>query len=144
MPGENIDQMGLDFMEIAYATFPRELVFQRQPNASETTTDDAGYPITTYTDLDASNPIPCLFLIKNGRQLIIKGQQKTVTLYEITVPGSYKSNGITMAVPFSLKYRAHILPKDTAGEVFLQVFSGGPDDPKPGIVFIAVALDELV
>ena len=123
---------------------PRQLVFQRLPNSSETQTDGRGFPTSGYTDIDATHPIPCIFTCESGREVIIGGQTKSVTLFSFEIPGlNYLGNATFTRVDFSPKYRVHLLTKGSLAERFLQVIGGG-DDIGPSIKFPAVTLEELV
>jgi hypothetical protein len=141
--------MASAFAVAAYSIFPRRVVFQRLPKAGETQTDDRGFPVVAYTDLDAAHPIPAIFAVSPGRELIIGGQQRSVTLYKFTVPSRYKTvdvDGIEAwkVVEFSPEYRCHLLSdSDGSDEQFLQV-TGGGNDPGPDQSFNAVRTEEIV
>lgn len=147
MSGENFDAMEIAFARIAKSTFPRELVFQRLPRGSEDTTDDRGFPKqgdSAYTDIDLSNPIPCQFIVQLGKELVLSGQQRSVTPYKITIPVLYDiGKGELARVDFSTEYRVHILAKGTRPESFLQIYNGG-DAPGPDLTFIAYLTENTV
>src|SRR5258708_20993392 len=107
---------------------PRQLVFQGLPNTGEAQINARGKPISTYTDIDPSHPIPCIFTCQSGREVIIGGQTKSVTLFSFEIPGlNYLGNNTFTRVNFSMKYRVHLLAKGDLIEQFLQVVGGGDD-----------------
>lgn len=137
-----------DYATLAYATLPRLLVFQRLPKASEDQQDARGFPKVSYTDIDAQHPIPCIFTCSSGRETVLEGQQRLVTLYKFTIPGFYKTvdgsnNPIWKVVDFSPAYRVHLLAKDVLPEQFFQI-TGGGEDVTPAIQFPAVRLENTV
>lgn len=150
MAGENFDEQAIGFADIAEETFPRRLVFERTPKTGEAITDDAGYPSTTYTEIDTvSDSIPCIFVVKSSREVTIANQQRSVTPYSVTIPQLYYTtddNGdkVLQPVDFSLSYRVRILEDGSNAEIYLQVIGGGGDDPTPDITFTGVRLEELV
>lgn len=141
--------MASAFAVAAYSIFPRRVVFQRLPKAGETQTDVRGFPVVTYTDLDAAHPIPAIFAVSPGRELDIEGQQRSVTTYRFTIPSRYKTvdvdgNEIWKIVDFSPEYRCHLLAdSDGSDEQFLQV-TGGGNDPSPEQSFDAVRTEGTV
>src|SRR5882672_3442612 len=123
---------------------PRRLVFQRKPKSGETQTNDMGYPVEDYTDIDPNHPIPCIFMSQSGREVIIGGQTKSVTLYSFEIPNlNYLGPGNWVRVDFANRYRVHLLASGGIDERFLQVIGGG-NDIGPSIKFPAVSLEELV
>lgn len=119
------------------------LVFQRLPNASESQTDGRGRPVSTYTDINPTKPIPCIYKTQSGRELILNGQTKSVTLYSFEIPGLVYYSGAFTSVDFNMEYRIHLLAGAGMAAQFLQVVGGG-EDIGPTIKFQAVGLEELV
>lgn len=141
-----LDRTNLAFAKLSYRTFKRLLVFQRPPVAGETRIDAAGRPAqgdAAHIDIDPTHPIPCNFTIGSRRDIIIQSQERTVTIFKVTIPCVYKSEE-WQSVDFSTDYRAHILEKDQFNaERYFQVVGSG-DDLGPDITFEAVELQELV
>ena len=148
MAGEGIDAAAEALARIAESSWSRRLVFQRRPEGSEEQTDSRGFPISEYTDIDPTHPIPCMFISQSGRKVVINEQEKIVTLYKFTVPQFYKSadgNAVPVwqSVGFSQKLRVHLLAKGAHPEMHLQI-TGGGEDQTPGLDFQAVRLEDLV
>lgn len=148
MAGEGLDAATEALARVAESTWPRRLVFQHRPEGDNAITDARGFPVSNYTDLDPSHPIPCMFFSRSGRKIIINEQEKTVTLFKFVVPSIYKSadeNNLPVwaQVQFSPKLRVHLLAKGANAEMFLQIIGGG-DDISPGLDFEAVRLEDLV
>jgi len=129
------------FAARAVRTMPRRLVLQKMPSA----TDGHGYPQSTYVDIDPTHPIPCLFTMKSGHEMVLSGASKTVTLYNFEIPQLNYYDGIWANVDFSTKYRVHLLPNNDQDleDLLLQIIGGGGDDD-PILTFQAVTLDDLL
>src|SRR5205807_2414702 len=114
MSGEALQQQALSYSRIAKNTWQRRLVFQRPPKAGETQTDKRGFPVGTYTNIDAEHPIPCSLACKGAREVTINNQTRTVTLFEFVVPRLYETVNeigakVIKAVDFSKSYRLRLL-----------------------------------
>jgi len=142
------DAMAVAFAHIAADTFPRSCVFQRLPTQDEDQIDDRGFPIAEYTDIDPDNPIPCIFIVQGGREVLIQNQQRSVTPYKVTVPALYISiDSLGMEnlqpIPWGAGNRIKILADETNQELILQIYSGG-DDPGPDFTFTGFLTDTAV
>jgi hypothetical protein len=141
-------QVILDQIAAVSPQFQRRVIFQRPPTPNEQQTDDLGYPLSGYTDIDPTHPIPCSFVASPGRELLIAGQQRSITLYTFTTPDHYQTvdgNGDTVwgNVVCSAKYRAKVLAFNGDAEQIFQV-TGVGDDVTPANIFQAVLLEDLI
>ena len=148
MPGEGLEAAAQSLARVAETTWPRRLVFQHGPEGDAAITDARGFPVSDYTDVDPTHPVPCLIIAQSGRKVIVNEQEKIVTLYKFTVPQFYKSaddEGVPVWLPvdFSPKLRVHLLAKGSYAEQFMQIVGGGAD-LTPALEFQAARLEDLV
>lgn len=136
----NEEAMASSFARIARNTFKHHLILQRYPVSGEAQTNEWGLPVETPTDLQSvSDAIPCTYTVQSGREMVVGGQTRTVTLYKITIPRMYFVGTILTAVQFSSLYKVKLLPLGLA-PINLDIMSGDPD-PGPAIVFDAIKFE---
>lgn len=144
--GEALGAQALSYARIAKNTWLRKLVFQRLPKAGEQQTDKRGFPVGTYTDIDAQHPIPCSLAARMAREVEVLGKTRTTTVYEFTIPKLYETANeigarVFMKVDFHKGYRLKLLADEYGNaEQVMHVIDGAPD-PGPAIRFMAVELE---